>query len=81
MFASVATAFGRSALGAILTGMGRDGIDGLAEIRRAGGAVVAQDEASSTVFGMPKAAIEAGIVDRILPLDEFARHFIRAVSA
>jgi two-component system chemotaxis response regulator CheB len=63
------------------TVMGRDGIDGLTEIRRSGGTVVAQDEASSTVFGMPKAAIEAGIVDRILPLDGFARHFIRAVSA
>lgn len=81
MFRSVAAAYGRSALAAILTGMGSDGLDGLTEIRRSGGTVVAQDEASSTVFGMPKAAIEAGIVDRILPLDGFARHFIRAVSA
>jgi two-component system chemotaxis response regulator CheB len=81
MFRSVAAVFGRSALAAILTGMGDDGIDGLVDIRRAGGVVVAQDEASSAVFGMPKAAIEAGLVDRILPLDEFARHLIKAVGA
>jgi two-component system, chemotaxis family, protein-glutamate methylesterase/glutaminase len=81
MFQSVATVFGSASLGAVLTGMGRDGIDGLTAIHRAGGAVVAQDETSSAVFGMPKAAIDAGIVHRVLPLSGIARHLRRSVAA
>jgi two-component system chemotaxis response regulator CheB len=81
MFQSVATVFGSSSLGAVLTGMGRDGVDGLAAIHRAGGVVVAQDEATSVVFGMPKAAIEAGIVHRVLPLSGIARHLRHSVAA
>jgi len=70
LFASVAKVYGSGALAIILTGMGRDGVDGLAAIRRAGGTVLAQNEESSAVFGMPKAAIEAGCADAVMSLDD-----------
>ena len=72
LLASVAQAFGRSAVAVILTGMGDDGVDGLRSVRRAGGTVLVQDEATSVVFGMPRAAIEAGLADAVLPLPEIA---------
>jgi two-component system chemotaxis response regulator CheB len=81
LFRSVAEVYRSHALGVILTGMGDDGIPGIAAIARAGGAVLAQDEASSTVFGMPKAAIDAGIVSKILPLDAIARHLTRITAS
>ena len=81
MFGSVASVFGSASLGAVLTGMGRDGIDGLTAIHRAGGVVIAQDETTSVVFGMPKAAIDAGIVHRVLPLSGIARHLRHSVAA
>jgi len=70
LFESVATAFGRSAVAVILTGMGRDGVDGLRAIRRDGGRTVAESEATAVIFGMPAAAVRAGLADFILPLDE-----------
>lgn len=69
MFNSVARAAGRNALGVILTGMGGDGAKGLLQMREAGAATIAQDEASCVVFGMPKVAIDLGAVERVLPLD------------
>jgi two-component system chemotaxis response regulator CheB len=80
MFRSVAQAAGRNAVGVILTGMGGDGALGLLEMKRAGAATFAQDEASCVVFGMPKVAIEAGGVDRVLPLDCIAGEVLRAVD-
>jgi two-component system chemotaxis response regulator CheB len=56
----------------LLTGMGRDGVDGMGAVRRAGGATIAQDERTSAIFGMPKRAIEAGHVDEVLPAGEIA---------
>jgi two-component system chemotaxis response regulator CheB len=69
LFESVAAAFGRSALAVILTGMGRDGVDGLRAIRRAGGRTIAESEATAVVYGMPAAAVNAGLADFVLPLD------------
>jgi two-component system, chemotaxis family, protein-glutamate methylesterase/glutaminase len=81
MFRSVAERYAASAFAVILTGMGRDGVDGLEAVHRAGGVVCAQDEASSAVFGMPRAAIEAGVVDLILPLHAIPRRIADAVTA
>ncbi len=68
LFRSVARAASANAVGVIMTGMGSDGADGLMEMKRAGAATVAQDEASCVVFGMPKEAIEKGAVDDVAPL-------------
>jgi two-component system chemotaxis response regulator CheB len=73
LFTSAARAYGARAWGVILTGMGHDGADGMRALRAAGAATIAQDEGTSAVFGMPRAAIEAGVVDRVLPLDQIAR--------
>ena len=72
LFDSVAAVAGEAATAAILTGMGSDGAAGLRKIQAAGGHTLAQDEATCVVFGMPKTAIEAGAVDRVLPLDALA---------
>lgn len=76
LFRSVATAAGASAIGVILTGMGADGADGLATMKRAGASTIAQDEASCVVFGMPREAIKRGAVDRVLPVSEIANALI-----
>ena len=68
LFRSVAKAVRGSALGVILTGMGRDGADGLLSMRQAGARTLGQDAASSLIYGMPKTAFEAGGVERQLPL-------------
>jgi two-component system chemotaxis response regulator CheB len=68
LFKSVASVFGSSAVALLLTGMGQDGVDGLRDVRGAGGGVLAQDEASSIVFGIPGTAIAQGLVDEVLPL-------------
>ena len=74
---SAAALFGSQAMGVILTGMGNDGTEGLQEIKRAGGYTLAQDQATSVVYGMPKAAVDAGAVDRIAPLPEIAAEITR----
>ena len=68
LFESVARHVGAAAVGLIMTGMGDDGVAGLRQLRDAGGAVLAQDEESSVVFGMPRAAIQAGLPDQVVPL-------------
>jgi len=70
MFQSVAKYAGANSVGVILTGMGHDGTAGMLEMKKAGSFNVAQDEASCVVFGMPKEAIKAGGVDKILPLSD-----------
>ena len=70
LFESVARDCGADALACLLTGMGRDGAQGLLAIRQAGGATIAQDEATSVVFGMPREAILLGAAQRVLPIHE-----------
>jgi two-component system, chemotaxis family, protein-glutamate methylesterase/glutaminase len=77
LFASVADAYGASAMGVLLTGMGRDGAAGLGRLRAAGAVTVAQDEASSVVFGMPAEAVRLGAAEHVLPPKEIVR-LIRA---
>lgn len=72
LFESVAHAYGKRGVGCLLTGMGRDGADGLAAIQDAGGITFAQDEATSVVFGMPGEAIRRGAAQRVLGLNDIA---------
>jgi len=82
LFRSVARACGKNAVGVILTGMGADGADGLKELRDAGGATIAQDEATSVVWGMPKEAIARGAVDgRGVPLARVAGAILQRVAS
>jgi two-component system chemotaxis response regulator CheB len=78
LFQSVAVAAGRSALGIILTGMGRDGAAGLLEMRRAGARTLGQSETSCVVYGMPKAAMQAGAVEAEIPLERVAEEIVKA---
>jgi two-component system, chemotaxis family, protein-glutamate methylesterase/glutaminase len=73
LFRSVAETAGAAAVGVILTGMGRDGAEGLLAMKQAGASTIGQDEASSVVYGMPKAAHEIGAVDQQLPLSVIAQ--------
>jgi two-component system chemotaxis response regulator CheB len=79
LFESAASAFGRDVLAVVLTGMGSDGVAGLHAVRNAGGQVLAQDEASSVVFGMPGEAARAGLVDEMLPVHLLGRRIIQLV--
>jgi two-component system chemotaxis response regulator CheB len=74
LFRSAANCAGSNALGIILTGMGDDGARGLLEMRQSGAYTIAQDEASSVVFGMPKVAISLDAACNIMPLNEIAKH-------
>lgn len=80
LFRSVAAAVGARAVGALLTGMGRDGAQGLLEMRQAGAATIGQDETTCVVFGMPRAAAEIGAVERQLPLHRIASGVLNAAS-
>jgi two-component system chemotaxis response regulator CheB len=68
MFLSACDIFGGDILGIVMTGMGKDGLEGARKIKALGGTVYAQDEKSSVVYGMPRAIAEANLADKILPL-------------
>lgn len=80
LFASAARAYGASVIAVILTGMGSDGVQGLKAVKAAGGRVLAQDEASSVVYGMPGEAVAAGVVDAVLKADEIAPRLAQLVA-
>jgi two-component system chemotaxis response regulator CheB len=80
LFESVARGFGNATGAVILTGMGEDGVQGLRAVHQAGGRVIAQDEKTSVVFGMPGAAVAAGVADQVLPLDAIAARLVEWVQ-
>ena len=81
LFRSLATSAPKRAVGVVLTGMGDDGALGLLELRQHGGATIVQDEHSSAIYGMPRAAALLDAADAILPLDEIAPAILRAVKS
>ncbi|MFZ3384245.1 MAG: CheB methylesterase domain-containing protein, partial [Candidatus Methanoperedens sp.] len=70
---SVASIYGQNALGVILTGMGSDGTDGIRKLKSAGGRVIAEDESTCVVYGMPRSVIEKKLADYILPINKIAQ--------
>ena len=80
LFDSVAKCAKANAIGVILSGMGKDGATGLRQMKEAGANTIAQDENSCVVYGMPKAALEAGGVEKVLALGDIAGELVRLVS-
>ncbi len=77
---SVARIFGNKAIGVILTGMGHDGAKGIQAIKRQNGHTIAEDQSTAVVFGMPKSAIEMGVIDKIAPITGVAAEILKALS-
>ncbi len=80
LLASAAENYGAGVLGVIMTGMGQDGMRGARRVKEAGGVLLAQDDATSQVYGMPKAVADQGLVDMIVPLDKMAMMITRIVQ-
>ena len=80
LFRSVARAYGAGVLAVVMTGMGQDGLRGCECIREAGGSVLVQDEASSVVWGMPGYVANAGLAERVLPLEEIGMEIVRKTT-
>ena len=78
LFRSATRYASKNAVGVIMTGMGDDGARGMSEMKEAGSYNIAQDEATSVVFGMPNEAIKKGGVDKVMPLEKIAMEVIRA---
>ena len=79
MFASVADSFGRNTVAVLMTGMGQDGAKGMEAIKARQGWNIAEDQSTAVVYGMPKAAVDRGVVDRVVPLTSIPAEIIRAV--
>ena len=80
MFLSVADEFGGNVLGVVLTGMGRDGADGSVVLHGKGARIIAESRQTCVVYGMPRAAVETGAVDEVLPLPEIPGALVRNAS-
>lgn len=80
MFRSVAKAFGDKAIAVIMTGMGSDGVAGLSDVKDAGGVAIAQDEKSSVIFGMNAVAIQKGLVDHVVALDNISDKLVELIG-
>jgi two-component system chemotaxis response regulator CheB len=80
LFSSAAAAWGSASLALVLTGMGTDGTQGATELVAAGASVIAQDEATSVVWGMPRSVAQAGLCSAVLPLDQIAQKVLRLLS-
>jgi two-component system chemotaxis response regulator CheB len=80
LFDSVSKVAKSNAIGVLMTGMGKDGAEGLLKMKQAGAITIAQDEASCVVFGMPKEAIKIGAADKVVPLSEIPATIIKQVE-
>ncbi|MDE3075575.1 MAG: chemotaxis response regulator protein-glutamate methylesterase [Chloroflexota bacterium] len=80
LLSSLAKTYGRETVGVVLTGMGTDGAEGALAIKRMGGRVIAQDEATSVVYGMPRSVVDAGAADVVAPLGRVADEIVKALS-
>ena len=80
LFASVGEVYGGAAIGVVMTGMGQDGLRGTSILKARGATILAQDEASSIVWGMPGAVVNAGIADRVIPLDQMVSEILHIRS-
>jgi two-component system chemotaxis response regulator CheB len=78
---SVADVFGKDVVAVVLTGMGKDGLEGVRKIKSAGGSVIIQDEASSVVWGMPRAIFKAGLADEVLPVAKIPTAILKYINA
>jgi two-component system chemotaxis response regulator CheB len=79
MMDSVAKVYGKQTVGVILTGMGHDGAKGIQAIKEQGGYTIAEDQSTAVVFGMPKSAIELGVIDKVAPLSTIAAEIVKAI--
>jgi two-component system chemotaxis response regulator CheB len=77
LFRSVGEVYGGAALGVVLTGMGQDGLRGVEVLKARGARILAQDEATSVIWGMPGAVVKAGLADHVLPLDNVIPEIVR----
>ncbi|MBU1044687.1 MAG: chemotaxis response regulator protein-glutamate methylesterase [Candidatus Omnitrophica bacterium] len=80
MMNSVAECFGNKTLGVLLTGMGQDGVEGMRNIKKVGGFTLAEDESTCVVFGMPRVAIQEGVVDKVIPLGYMGIEIMKHIS-
>jgi two-component system chemotaxis response regulator CheB len=79
LFSSAAEVYGENLLSVVLTGMGRDGANGTIDVKKNGGITMSEDKSTCTIYGMPKAAFETGMVDIVIPLDKIANEIISIV--
>lgn len=81
LFVSASGVYGKNLIGVVLTGMGRDGADGIVHIKDNGGITISEDESTCVIYGMPKAAYSTGKVDMVLKIDKIADELVKLVSA